>query len=729
MDNFFSLMQRLGRTFMLPIALLPVAGLFLGIGATITGDAFVAQYGLESILGDGTFLNGVLSILTDVGDIIFGNLSLLFAISVATGFAKERKEVAGLSAVVGFLVMYRSLTSSIAHFGNIEELRGVNGLVGSVLGMDDTLNMGVFGGIIIGLTVAYLHNKYYDVRFTDALSFFAGTHFVPIISSVAGLVLGFILAFVWPYVGMGIAWLGETIAGSGAIGSFFYGYVYRALIPFGLHHVFYLPFWQTAMGGSMEVAGQVVNGAQNIVFAQLQAGDAIAPAAAKYFSFAFPMMLFGFPAAALAMYHTAREDRKDDVKGLLLSSSLTSFITGITEPIEFSILFASPFLYYGVNAVLAGLSVIIVQLLKIGVGFTFSAGFLDFFLYGMLPGNARTNWIILLVYSIIWGALYYVIFRWAIVKWDLKTPGREADDEATRLRTKDEYREAHGIGEDAKTGANLSPEEQRSAQILEGLGGYNNLEEFSNCATRLRVTVKEADKVDQAVLRRTGAAGVTQSGKSVQVIYGTQVGGIATDLDHYIKRHRDQLTQSVNSESTPVATAATVTEVEAPAPTSTTEEITSTTEHTAQDIFSPLTGELMNLADTPDPAFASGALGQGVAINPSSEEVVAPFDGEVVMIFGTKHAIGLKSDAGVEVLIHIGLDTVNLAGEGFETFVEQGARVTKGQKLITFDAQKIKDAGYSTVTPVVITNANEFSEVTPVPAQSIATEDLIITVK
>lgn len=724
MDKFFSLMQRLGRTFMLPIALLPVAGLFLGVGATITGDAFVAQYGLEAILGDGTFLHGFLSVLTDVGDVIFGNLSLLFAISVATGFAKERKEVAGLSAVVGFLVMYRSLTSSIAYFGNIEELRKITGLVGAVLGMDDTLNMGVFGGIIIGLTVAYLHNKYYDVRFTDALSFFAGTHFVPIISSVAGLVLGFILAFVWPYVGMGIAWLGETIAGSGAIGSFFYGYVYRALIPFGLHHVFYLPFWQTAMGGSMEVAGQVVNGAQNIVFAQLQAGEVIAPAAAKYFSFAFPMMLFGFPAAALAMYHTAREDRKDDVKGLLLSSSLTSFITGITEPIEFSILFASPLLYYGVNAVLAGLSVIIVEILKIGVGFTFSAGFLDFFLYGMLPGNARTNWIILLVYSIIWGVLYYAIFRWAIVKWDLKTPGREADDEETRLRTKDEYRETHGIGVDAKTGEDLSPADQRSAQILEGLGGYNNLEEFSNCATRLRVTVKEADKVNQAVLRRTGAAGVTQSGKSVQVIYGTQVGGIANDLDHYINRHRDSLSQSQTVEPASEPTVEDATSD----PTITPVETTETTTR-ASEVFSPMTGELIDLADTPDPAFASGALGQGVAINPSAEEVVAPFDGEVVMLFDTKHAIGLKSDAGIEVLIHIGLDTVNLGGEGFESFVEQGDHVTKGQKLIAFDAQKIKDAGYSTVTPIVITNATEFGTITPVSAQSINKEDLIITVK
>ena len=538
--KFFNLMQKLGKTFMLPIALLPVAGLFLGIGASITGEAFIEQWSLQAVLGPGTFLNGVLTILTAVGDVIFGNLPLLFAISVPLGLAKARKEVAALSGAIGYLTMYASMTSTIATFGNIEELESISGLVGSVLGFDQTLNTGVFGGIIIGLLVSYLHNKYYRVKFPDALSFFAGTHFVPIISTVGGTILGAVLAFVWPYIGAGIAWIGETIASAGVFGTFFYGYVYRALIPFGLHHVFYLPFWQTALGGTAQVAGEAVNGAQNIVFAQLQAGEVISPAAASYFSFAFPMMLAGFPAAALAMYHTAKKERKEDVKGLLLSSSLTSFLTGITEPIEFSILFASPLLYFGVNAVLAGLATIIVQLLNIGVGFTFSAGFIDFVLYGVLPGNDRTNWIALLILTIVWGALYYVVFRFCIEKFDLKTPGREDEDEETKLHTKDEYRESKGINKvtlDEERPENLSTDDEQSYQIATGLGGQDNISDLTNCATRLRVTVKDGEKVDKSLLRKTGAAGVVVNGQSVQVIYGTKVGGITTDLEEYLQQN------------------------------------------------------------------------------------------------------------------------------------------------------------------------------------------------
>lgn len=536
--KFFNLMQKLGKTFMLPIALLPIAGLFLGIGASITGEAFIQQWSLEAVLGEGTVLNGILTILTQVGDVIFGNLALLFAISVPMGLAKAKKEVAALSGAIGYLVMYASMTSTIATFGNIEELEAIDGLVGSVLSFEQTLNTGVFGGIIIGLLVTYLHNKYYRVKFPDALSFFAGTHFVPIISTVGGTILGALLAFLWPYVGAGIAWVGQAIANAGVFGTFFYGYVYRALIPFGLHHVFYLPFWQTALGGTATVAGEAVNGAQNIVFAQLQAGEVISPAAASYFSFAFPMMLAGFPAAALAMYHTAKENRKEDVKGLLLSSSLTSFLTGITEPIEFSILFASPLLYFGVNAVLAGLSTIVVQILNIGVGFTFSAGFIDFVLYGILPGNDRTNWVVLAIFTLVWGALYYVIFRFCIVKFDLKTPGREDDDEETKLHSKDEYRESKGINKvslDEEESTNVSTDDEQSYQIAQGLGGQENITDLTNCATRLRVTVKDGSKVNQSALKKTGAAGVVVSGQSVQVIYGTKVGGITTDLEEHLQ--------------------------------------------------------------------------------------------------------------------------------------------------------------------------------------------------
>lgn len=719
--KFFNTMQKLGKTFMLPIALLPLAGLFLGLGATITGETFVTQYGLEAILGEGALLNGVLSVLTDVGDVIFGNLALLFAVSVAMGLAEARKEVAALSAVVGYFVMYASMTSTLANFGDVEALKGIAGLVADVLGFSDTLNPGVFGGIIIGLAVAYLHNKFYKVKFPDALSFFAGTHFVPIISTVAGLVIGALLAFIWPYVGASIAWLGEAIAGSGPIGSFFYGYVYRALIPFGLHHVFYLPFWQTAMGGSMEVAGEVVNGAQNIVFAQLGAGEVIAPAAAKYFSFAFPMMLCGFPAAALAMYHTAKKERKKEVKGLLLSSSITSFLTGITEPIEFSILFASPLLYFGVNAVLAGLSVIIVELLNIGVGFTFSAGFLDFALYGMLPGNDRTNWIPLLLLSLAWGVLYYVLFRFCIVKFDLKTPGREDDEEETSLHSKDEYRQAHGIGTTtavAADGHELSEDDLRSQQITAGLGGRENISDYTNCATRLRVTVKDGEKVNQSQLRKTGAAAAVVSGTSVQVVYGTKVGGITTDLEDYLQKvESGTITETTVADTTPA-----VEETAVVQPT-----IAVNAELVGTTVASPISGRLIPLTEISDPAFATGALGQGIAIDPTEGIVLSPVSGTVTMIFPTYHAVGITSDEGIEVLIHIGMDTVSLEGKGFEAFVKQDDKVELGEKLVSFDIDIIKEAGLSVETPVIITNSDDYTHIEVVNTDTVSAGDELMT--
>ncbi|HLR92458.1 MAG TPA: PTS transporter subunit EIIC, partial [Atopostipes sp.] len=580
-NQLFNKLQNLGRTFMLPIALLPVAGLFLGLGSAFTNEAFIMQYNLEAVLGQGTFLNGVLSVMTDVGDVIFGNLALLFAISVASGLAKDRKEVAGLSAVVGYFTMYAALTSAIHNFRDMDQLRNIEGLVGGVLSFDETLNTGVFGGIIIGLVVVWLHNKFYRVKFIDALSFFQGTHFIPIISTVAGTVLGFIFAFVWPYVGSGIAALGGLIVESGAIGSFLYGFIYRALIPFGLHHVFYLPFWQTALGGSAEVAGEMVHGAQNIVFAQIAAGEVVAPEFAKYFSFQFPLMIGGWPAAALAMYHVARKDKKDDVKGLLFGSSITSIITGITEPIEFTVLFASPFLFYGVHSVLAGLSVIMVEWLNAGVGFTFSGGLIDFIIYGVLPGHDRTNWMNLILPIIIWAVLYYVIFRFSIEKFNLKTPGTEEDGDV-ELRTKDEYREEHGIGASGAS-SNMSEEDKTSYQITQGLGGANNIDSFTNCATRLRVTVKDGDKVNENLLRQTGAAGVMASGQSVQVIYGTKVEGIAGDLNDFLKENPD-----VGNEPAAGAAVEETTDVDPVEETS--EEIV---EMSGEVVVSPMDGEIV----------------------------------------------------------------------------------------------------------------------------------------
>lgn len=694
MDNkIFNQLQTLGRTFMLPIALLPIAGLFLGLGSGFTNPSFIAQYNLEALMGEGTVIYSILSVMIDVGDVIFANLALLFAVSVALGLAKDRKEVAALSAVVGYFTMYAALTSAIHNFRDMDALRNIDGLVGSVLGFEETLNTGVFGGIIIGLIVVSLHNKFYRVKFIDALSFFQGTHFIPIISTVAGTLVGFFFAFVWPYVGAGIANLGQLIVQSGSIGSFFYGFIYRALIPFGLHHVFYLPFWQTALGGSLEVAGEMVHGAQNIVFAQLAAGEVVAPEFAKYFSFQFPLMIGGWPAAALAMYHVARKEKKDEVKGLLFGSSITSILTGITEPIEFTVLFASPFLFYGVHSVLAGFSVILVEWLNAGVGLTFSGGLIDFIIYGIIPGNDRTNWMVLVPLIIVWAILYYVIFRFSIEKFNMKTPGREADDENVQLRTKDEYRKEHGLGD-------LSKDDELSYDIASALGGSNNIDNFTNCATRLRVTVNDGDKVNEALLRQTGAAGVVLSGKSVQVIYGTKVEGIAGDLNDFLQRNPDVANEQLDEQESSV--------VQDTAPIK--EETEVVTNGKEELILSPMDGEVVPLEKVNDEVFSSKMMGDGIAILPSDGKVYAPVAGEITVAMDSNHAVGIQSDEGAEILIHVGIDTVEMKGEGFKSYVKQGDQVAVGDLLLEADLNAIKEHEYDTTTMIIVTNTFDYSD-------------------
>lgn len=536
-DKIFETLQKMGKTFMLPIALLPAAGLLLGIGSSFTGDSFIQLYHLESVMGEGTVIFRILTILKDCGQIIFDNLALLFAVAVAFGFAKAAKEVAALSGVVGYFMMYAAMTSTITNFGDLETLQQTPGLIGEVLGFDATMNTGVFGGIIIGLVVAGLHNRFYKVEFPDALSFFSGTRFVPIISAFGAIVVGIILSFVWPYAGAAIAWLGKMVANLGYVGTFLYGFIYRALIPLGLHHVFYLPFWQTALGGTAEVAGQTVEGAQNILFAQLANGQPVSAEAAKFFSGMFPFMIFGFPAAAYAMYRQAKPERKSDVKGLMISSSLTSIFTGITEPLEFSFLFASPLLYFGVHCVLAAFSFALMHFLQVGVGLTFSGGLLDFILYGVLPGQGMTNWIPVVVVGIVYAFVYYFVFTWFIKKFDLKTPGREEETEESKMYTKADYqaKKAAEKGETVttSTATAANPNDALSLKIINGLGGEDNLIDVDNCATRLRVTVKDGEQVNQPQLKSTGAAGIVVKGKNVQVIYGPKVANIKSNIDEY----------------------------------------------------------------------------------------------------------------------------------------------------------------------------------------------------
>lgn len=720
-DKIFDSLQRMGKTFMLPIALLPVAGLLLGIGASFTGNAFLNLYGLQDVMGEGTFIFKFLTVLKDCGDIVFANLPLLFAVGVALGMAKAVKEVAALSAVVAYFMMYAALTSTIQNFMDVEALSATQGLItANYLGFTNTMNTGVFGGIIIGLVVAALHNRYYKIELPASLSFFAGTRFIPIVSALAGVALGILLAFIWPFAARAIAWMGSGVASLGYFGTFIYGYIYRALIPLGLHHVFYLPFWQTALGGTAEVNGQLIEGAQNIVFAQLGAGIPVDPEAAKFFSGMFPFMIFGFPAAALAMYQTAKKERKEDVKGLLLSSSLTSILTGITEPIEFSFLFASPFLYFGVHCVLGALSFVLMHFLNVGVGLTFSGGLLDLILYGVLPGQAMTNWIPVVIVGIVYGFIYYFAFRFFILKFNLKTPGREEEGVETRLRSKSEYQAEKGIAPGTKSAQGST--DSRSALIVEALGGPENLVEVDNCATRLRLRVKDSGVVDQTALKQTGAAGIMARGENVQVIYGTMVPGIRVGIDEYLSSLPDTREQA--PADTPVE--AVTDEVEL---VDATADLPETKAASDVVLLSPLTGTAVPLSEVEDQVFSAEMMGKGFAVEPSLGEVVSPINGKVTMVFETKHAIGLTSDEGVEVLIHIGLDTVNLKGEGFTAHVATGDTVKIGDQLMEFDMDVIQAAGYKATTPVIITNTADYNAVNLLKEGPVSQGDEVVEVK
>ncbi len=508
-DKIFGILQRVGRSFMLPIAVLPVAGLLMGLGSSFTNETTLATYNLLGVMGPGTVAWDVFTVLSACGGVIFDNLPLIFAVGVAIGMARAEKEVAALSAAVAFLVMHSAISAMIDVTGGVDQF--IDGATASVLGIT-SLQMGAFGGIIVGLGTSALHNRFYKIQLPQALSFFGGSRFVPIISTVVFTFVGIAMFFVWQPVQDGINALGYAVASAGPVGVFLFGMIKRLLIPFGLHHVFYLPFWQTAVGGSMEVAGQMVYGAQNIFFAQLADPTVthFSTAGTWCFTGEFVLYIFAFPGAALAMYRCARPERKKAVGGLLLSAALTSILTGITEPLEFSFLFVAPVLF-GISAVFAGLAYMLCSILNITVGLTFSGGFLDLFMFGILQGNDKTSWLLIIPLGIAFFAVYYLLFTFLIKRFDFKTPGREEGDAETKLYTKADYN-ARKEGASADGAPAGSADDERSAQIAAGLGGAANIRDVDCCATRLRVTVHDGGKVDEGLLKASGAAGVIRRG-------------------------------------------------------------------------------------------------------------------------------------------------------------------------------------------------------------------------
>lgn len=700
-DKIFGVLQRVGRSFMLPIALLPVAGLLLGIGSSFTNPTTLETYGLTKFIYEGGILYTVFDIMSKTGSAVFDNLALLFAMGVAIGMAKKEKEVAALSGAIGYLIMNTAISALITAHGGVESM--AENTTTSVLGIT-TLQMGVFGGIIVGLGVAGLHNRFYKIQLPQVLSFFGGTRFVPIITSVVYLVVGVVMFFVWPFVQMGIARLGQLVLESGYAGTWIYGTLERALIPFGLHHVFYMPFWQTELGGAMVIDGVTVQGAQNIFFAELasRGTEHFSVSATRFMSGKFPFMIFGLPAAAFAMYRAARPEKKKAAGGLLLSAALTSMLTGITEPLEFTFLFVAP-LMYAVHCVLAGLSYMLTHILNVGVGMTFSGGVIDLTLFGILQGNAKTNWIWIVIVGLAYAVVYYFVFYFMITKLDLKTPGRERDGEETKLYTRKDV--------DARKQSGSGSADRVSALILAGLGGKDNISDIDCCATRLRITVNDAGKVSDKLLKQSGASGVVHKGNGVQVIYGPQVSVVKSRLEDFM--------------DTPVADDPSLLTglTEAPEP-------QKSEARAAADIklYAHMSGEVVPLEEVQDEAFSSGALGGGAAIEPSEGKLYAPCDGTVDMVFDTKHAVNIISDDGCEILLHIGIDTVKLGGKYFESHVTAGQEIRRGDLLISFDIDGIRNSGYRATTPMIVCNTEDYYSVQTVASGGVTVGELLIKI-
>ncbi|MCM3768108.1 glucose-specific PTS transporter subunit IIBC [Neobacillus niacini] len=656
--NAFGVLQKIGKALMLPVALLPAAGLLLGIGNALQQPTTLDYLPFVNA----EWIQLIAAVMEDAGAIIFGNLPLIFAAGVALGIAGDGAAV--LAAIVGYLVLNQVMSTWA---GVTAKMVANDPSYASVLGIP-TLQTGVFGGIIVGLIAAFAYNRYHDIEMPSFLGFFAGKRFVPIVTAVFSLIVGLLLLVIWPPIQHGMNSASNWLHGSGTyVAVFFFGFVKRLLIPFGLHHIFYAPFWYE-FGSYKTQAGNIVHGDMTIFFAQLK--DDVKLTAGYFMQGEFPIMMFGLPAAALAMYHTAKPEKKKLVAGLLGSAALTSFLTGITEPIEFSFLFVSPLLFF-IHAVLDGFAFVLMALFKVHLGYTFSGGAIDFFLFGILPGKEK--WWIAIVLGVVFAIVYYFVFRLLITKLNLKTPGRE-DEETPTLES--------GAAQQAG---------DLPYNILEAMGGQKNIVHLDACITRLRASVNDIKEVNKDELRRLGAAGILEVGNNIQAIFGPRSETIKGQMQDIMSS-----TPQIVEKAPEKGVEQQLKEVN--------QEAMQNDYHDYDSIVVPIKGEIKPISEVPDSVFAEKMMGDGFAIVPEGETVVSPVDGKIVNLFPTKHAIGILSDGGRELLIHVGLDTVDLKGQGFEPLVAENATVTKGQPLLKFDISYIKEHGKSTITPIVFTN-------------------------
>ncbi|WP_446805859.1 glucose PTS transporter subunit IIA [Dialister sp.] len=677
--HLFSLLQRIGQSFMLPIALLPIAGIFLGIGSSLTNTNMLAAYHLKGLMGPGTAPYILFSLLNSAGSIIFDNLPILFAVGVAIGMARTEKATAALSGIVAFFVMHSTIGGLITYTGRSHSF--LTGATTEIVGIT-SLQMGVFGGIIVGLGVAALHNRFYKIELPRVFSFFGGTHFIPIISAITYVGIGILMFYIWPPIQILINDAGKLVLMSGYGGTFVYGLLERALIPFGLHHVFYMPFWQTAVGGRELVNGQLIEGAQNIFFAELASPDTshFSVAATRFMSGKFPLMMFGLPGAALAMYTCARPENKKAVGSLLLSAAISSAVTGITEPLEFAFLFVAPPLYV-IHCAFAGLSYMLMHMLNVGIGMTFSGGFLDFFLFGILQGNTKTSWLHVIPVGILYFIVYFIVFRVMILKFNYQTPGHEKDNAAPVNNT-----------------------DNKSQQILDGLGSLENISDLSCCATRLRVTLHQPSKLNKEKLLATGAAAVVANGDGVQIVYGPEVTVIHARLQDYIAQIIPASSSAADNSAAAPTTSAEISNSAVSAEAKDSDNL-SVADAIIDIVYAPCNGTVIPLKEINDGVFSEGYIGEGLAIEPVDGSFYAPFDCSVAMVFDTHHAIALHTANDTELILHVGLDTVKLNGQHLEVFVQEGQKIQKGDLILRADLEGIQSAGYRTVTPVIITGA------------------------
>jgi PTS system N-acetylglucosamine-specific IIC component len=636
--------QKLGRSIMLPVAVLPVAAILSGLG-----------FWIRSATGDDGNIAAIF--LAAAGGALLDNMALLFAIGISIGMAKKSDGTSALAGLVSWLVVTTLLDPS--------KVAGIQGIAETDVDPAFSFIKNVFVGILCGLIGAFCYDRFKDTKLPDALSFFSGKRSVAIVTAGASIVLALVLYILWPLVFGGLVAFGEWIVTLGPLGAGLYGFFNRLLIPLGLHHALNSVFW-------FDVAG--INDLNNFL-----SGTGTYGVTGQYMTGFFPVMMFGLPGAALAMYVTAKTTRKKVAAGLLLSGAVSSFFVGVTEPLEFAFMFLAPVLYV-IHAVFMGISLAISALLPVRMGFGFSGGFIDLVLQWMNP-MAQNPWIIL-VMGVFWFVVYFLVFRFVILRFRLKTPGRE-DDEP--------------LDEDAPAGSIDERYRATAARFLDALGGRENIVELENCATRLRMEVADVSRVDDAALKRAGAAGTMKpGGTSVQVIYGLNVQFVKDAMEDLMSGRA-----SAPSEDTPTAT-----------PTAPSAAGTTMTAPTATTIRlrQPVEGAVVPLSTVPDPTFAEAIMGPGVAIEPTGDTVVAPADGTVGHVFDTGHAVAVVLADGTELLVHVGIDTVEMKGDGFTTLVETGQQVTAGTPLLRFDLGKIRAAGHQAITPVVVLN-NEHASI------------------